>query len=142
VLAGKLEGYYVLAAGLAWHAEVCPVLLLCFGSPRREQAARRALAATRGADSLRIATAAIDPRITSPAEPIWLPLLGHTGSQVRLIDLDLALPDPWQDYRERRTRERRQAAEREQALLRADQDEVEPAASGSPAGQEAFWQWR
>ncbi len=41
VLAGKLDGYHVLAAGLAWHEQVCPVLLFCFGSPRREQAARQ-----------------------------------------------------------------------------------------------------
>jgi len=99
VLAAKLDGYQVLAAGLAWHEQDCPVLLFCFGSPRREQAARCALAATREADDLRIATTAVDPRITSPAGPVWLPLLGHTGGQVRLIDLGLALPDPWQDYR-------------------------------------------
>jgi Replication-relaxation len=92
VLVGKLDGYYVVAAGLAWYEQVCPILLFCFGSPRREQAARRALAASRDADALRIATTAIDPRVTSPAGPVWLPLLGHTGGQVRLIDLDLALP--------------------------------------------------
>ena len=67
VLAGKLDGYYVLAAGLAWHEQVCPVLLFCFGSPRREQAARRALAASRDAAALRIATTALDPRANSPA---------------------------------------------------------------------------
>lgn len=33
VLAGKLDGYQVLAAGLAWHRQVCSVLLFCFGSP-------------------------------------------------------------------------------------------------------------
>ena len=66
VLADKLEGYQVVAAGLAWHGQVCPVLLFSFGSPRREQAARRALAATREAAGLRIATTAIDPRVTSP----------------------------------------------------------------------------
>ena len=27
VLADKLEGYQVVAAGLAWHGQVCPVLL-------------------------------------------------------------------------------------------------------------------
>jgi hypothetical protein len=37
---------------------------------------------------------------------------------VRLIDLGQALPDPWQDYR---ARERREAAEREQSLRRADE---------------------
>ena len=134
VLAGKLDGYQVLAAGLAWHGQVCPVLLFCFGSPRREQAARRALAASQDAAALRIATTAIDPRITSPAGPVWLPLLGHTGGQVRLIDLDLALPDPWQDYRERRARERREAAEREQALRRADADDELPGPGTPPGG--------
>jgi len=77
VLAGKLDGYQVLAAGLAWHGQICPVLLFCFGSPRREQGARRALAATRQAADLRIATASIDPRLTSPAGPVWLPVLNH-----------------------------------------------------------------
>jgi hypothetical protein len=130
VLAGKLDGYAVLAAGLAWHEEPCPVLLFCFGSPRREQAARRALAATREAAGLRIATAALDPRVTSPAGPAWLPLPGHPGGQVRLAGLEQALPDPWQDYRDRRARERREAAEREQALLDADPDEDEPGTAG------------
>jgi hypothetical protein len=134
VLAGKLDGYYVLAAGLAWHGVPGPVLVFCFGSPRREQAARRALAATREAAGLRIATAALDPRTTSPAGPAWLALPGHTGGQVRLIDLDLALPDPWQHYREQRARERRQAAAREQALLDADPDDDEPGTAG-----EASW---
>ena len=32
VLAAKLDGYQ----GLAWHEQACPVLLFCFGSPRRE----------------------------------------------------------------------------------------------------------
>ena len=140
VLAAKLDGYQVLAAGLAWHEQACPVLLFCFGSPRREQAARRALAATREADDLRIATTAVDPRITSPAGPVWLPLLGHTAGQVRLIDLGLTLPDPWQDYRERQARERREAAERERALLCADQDD-ELALPGSPAEEEEFGYW-
>ena len=143
VLVGKLDGYYVVAAGLAWYEQVCPILLFCFGSPRREQAARRALAASRDADALRIATTAIDPRVTSPAGPVWLPLLGHTGGQVRLIDLDLALPDAWQDYRERRARERREAAEREQALLRADEDDEddELALPGTPAREEELEYW-
>jgi len=116
VLAGKLDGYQVLAAGLARHGQICPVLLFCFGSPRREQGARRALAATRQAADLQIATASIDPRLTSPAGPVWLPLLNHAGRQARLIDLDDAIPDPWHQYREDRARERRRAAERERAL--------------------------
>ena len=79
VLAGKLEGYHVLAANLAWRDQLCPALLFCFGSPRPEQAARRALAATREAGSVRIATTAIDPRVTSPAGPVWLPLGRERG---------------------------------------------------------------
>ncbi|HET9967201.1 MAG TPA: hypothetical protein VFQ68_03125 [Streptosporangiaceae bacterium] len=62
MLAGQLDGYGVLAAGLARHEQACPALLFCFGSPRREQAARRALAATRAAAALRIATAALNRR--------------------------------------------------------------------------------
>ena len=31
VLVGKLDGYYVVAAGLAWYEQVCPILLFCFG---------------------------------------------------------------------------------------------------------------
>ena len=65
--------------------------------------------------------------MTSPA---WLPLSGHTGGQVRLIDLGLVLPDPWQHDREQRARERRQAAAREQALLDADPDDDEPGTAG------------
>ncbi|MGP0023297.1 MAG: replication-relaxation family protein [Streptosporangiaceae bacterium] len=140
VLAGKLDGYYVLAAGLAWYEQVCPVLLFCFGSPRRERAARRALAASRDAAALRIATTALDPRANSPAGPIWLPLPGHTSGQMRLIDLDLALPDPWQDYRKQRARERREAAECEQALHCADEDD-ELALPGTPTGEEELGYW-
>jgi len=128
----------VLAAGLAWHDQPCPVLLFCFGSPRREQAARRALAATREAAGLRIATAALDPSLTSPAGPTWLPLHGADSGPVRLIDLEDALPDPWQDYRHQRARERREAAEREQALRRAaaEDDDDDTVWAG---GQEGSW---
>ena len=59
---------------------------------------------------------------------------------MRLIDLDLALPDAWQDYRERRARERREAAEREQALLCADEDD-ELARPDTPAREEEFGYW-
>jgi Replication-relaxation len=127
VLASKLNGYQVLAAGLAWHGQICPLLLFCFGSPRREQDARRALASTWQAADLRIATASIDPRLTSPAGPVWLPLLNHAGRQARLIDLDHAITDPWREYREDLARERRRAAERERAL-RPDDEDDEPAA--------------
>ncbi len=139
VLAAKLDGYQVLAANLAWHEHLCPVLLFCFSSPRREQAARRALAASPEAGDLRIATAALDPHLTSPAGSVWLPLLGHQGRQVRLIDLDAALPDPWRDYRQQRARERREADEREQALHRADENDDEPATYGTAVEGEGQW---
>jgi hypothetical protein len=112
------------------------VLVFCFGSPRREQAARRALAATREAAWLRIATAALDLSVTSPAGPAWLPLAAQAAGQVRLADLESALPDPWRDYRDQRARERREAAAREQALLDADEDDDEPQIAG-----EVFRQW-
>jgi hypothetical protein len=134
VLAGKLDGYAVLAAGLAWQGQRCPVLLFCFASPRREQAARRALAGTSQAAGLRIATAALDPSATSPAGPVWLPLHGADGGPVRLIGLEQALPDPWQDYRQQRARERREAADREQALRRASEEDDEPDAAGEAFG--------
>ena len=35
VLVGKLDGYYVVAAGLAWYEQVCPILLFCFGPAPR-----------------------------------------------------------------------------------------------------------
>ena len=79
--------------------------------------------------------------LTSPAGPVWLPLSGHTGGQVRLIDLDAALPDPWQDYRGRRARPPRETAEREQALHLADEDDDEPTTYGTAAREEAFGQW-
>ena len=122
VLAAKLDGYHVLAENLAWNCEPCPVLLFCFTSPRREQAARRALAATREAGSVRIATTAIDPSVTSPAGPVWLPLLARGPGQVRLAALD-TLPDPWQQYREQRAREQKEKAAREQALRAAQDDD-------------------
>jgi hypothetical protein len=138
VIAGKLDGYAVLASALADAGRTAPPLLFCFGSPRREQAARRALAATRDSAAVRIATAAIAPDVTSPAGSVWLPLSGRISGQIRLIDLDAALPDPWQDYRERRASERREAAEREQALYRADEDDD---ALSADAGQEGFRRW-
>ena len=64
----------------------------------------------------------------------------HPGGQMQPIDLDAALPDPWQHHRQVRAHERREAAEREQALRCADEDD-RPAASSGPAGKEAFGQW-
>ncbi|HUZ27556.1 MAG TPA: replication-relaxation family protein [Streptosporangiaceae bacterium] len=70
-------------------------LLFCFPTPRREQTARKALAATAASLDLQTATAALDPRLTCPAcDPVWLPL--HGGHPpMRLIDLGGVLPDPW-----------------------------------------------
>jgi Replication-relaxation len=48
--------------GLAAAEVICPPLLFCFPGPRREQASRRALASSRDAADLRIATAALDPQ--------------------------------------------------------------------------------
>jgi hypothetical protein len=123
VLAGKLDGYQVLAEALAWNDQMCPVVLFCFASPRREQSARRALAATQDAPALRIATAALNPRLTCPAGPVWLPLLSSAGRQVRLADLDDAVPDPWLRYRQEEARKRREVAERERTRYRDDQDD-------------------
>jgi hypothetical protein len=124
VLAGKLDGYQALASAMAWNDQVCPVVLFCFTSPRREQTARRALAAAREAPALRIATAALDPRTTSPAGPVWLPLLTRIASQVPLIDVDDAIPDPWHAYRQDQARKRREVAESERKYRddRGDED--------------------
>jgi hypothetical protein len=122
-LAGKLEGYALLAAALASVGTACPPLLFCLPGPRREQSARRALAGCADAGKLRIATAAIDPRATCPAGPVWLPA-GEASGPVRLIDLAAVMPDPWQGYRDERTRKRREAIEDEHArLLEAGWDE-------------------
>ncbi len=122
-LTGKLDGYQALAGAMAYNDQACPVVLFCFTSPRREQTARRALAATREAPALRIATAAIDPRTVSPAGPVWLPLLTRTGTQVRLIDIDDAIPDPWLAYRQDQARKRRQVAESERKYRDGQDDE-------------------
>ncbi len=92
-LAGKLDSYARLADVMSRYHQQVPSLLFCFLTPRREQTARRALAASTDSLSLRIATAAIDPQITCPAGPVWMPLHG-SDRQVRLIDLGSAMPDP------------------------------------------------
>jgi hypothetical protein len=70
-------------------------LLFCFPTARREQSARKALAATAASLDLQIATVALDPRVICPAcGPAWMPL--HGGhAPMRLIDLGGVLPDPW-----------------------------------------------
>jgi hypothetical protein len=131
-LTGKLDGYQALASALAWNDQACPVVLFCFTSPRREQTARRALAAAREAPALRIATAAVDPRTVSPAGPVWLPLLTRTGHQVRLAGLDDAIPDPWLAYRQEQARKRREVTERDR-MYRDDQDDDEDPIPEGPA---------
>jgi hypothetical protein len=81
-LVGKLTGY---AEQAGTNTALTMPLLFCFPTPRREQTARKALAAT----------AASDPRLTCPAcDSVWLPL--HGGHPpMRLIDLGGVLPDPW-----------------------------------------------
>jgi Replication-relaxation len=85
-LTAKLDGYAKLADVLSRYYQQVPLLLFCFLTPRREQTARHALAASPDSLSLRIATAAIDPRVTCPAGQVWMPL-HSSGRQVRLIDL-------------------------------------------------------
>lgn len=91
-------------------------ILFCFPTPRREQTARKALAATTASLSLQIATAALDPRVTCPAcGPAWMPLHGR-HAPMRLIDLADVLPDPWKAARAQEERERRETAGRPQNL--------------------------
>jgi hypothetical protein len=92
-LAGKLDSYARLAEVMSRYQQRMPTLLFSFLTPRREQTARRALAASTDSLSLSIATAAIDPQKTCPAGQVWMPLHGW-GRQVRLIDLGRAAPEP------------------------------------------------
>jgi hypothetical protein len=91
-LTAKLTGY---AENARVNLALTMPLLFCFPTPRREQTARKALAATAVSHGLQIATAALDPRVTCPAcGPVWLPL--HGGHPpMRLVDLADVLPDPW-----------------------------------------------
>jgi DNA-binding CsgD family transcriptional regulator len=120
-LAGKLLGYADLARDPGGQAFRIPILF-CFPTARREQTARNALAATRASRDLQIATAALDPRVTSPAGRVWMPLHDDHG-QMRLIDLVDVLSDPWLRYRQEEARKRREAAERDQAAYLDDQDD-------------------
>ena len=91
-LVGKLTGY---AEQAGTNTALTMPLLFCFPTARREQSARKALAATAASLDLQIATAALDPRVTCPAcGPAWMPL--HGGhAPMRLINLGGVLPDPW-----------------------------------------------
>ena len=109
-LEGKLPGYARLAEALARYGRACPLLLFAFPGPRREQSARAILASAADAPALRIATTTADPRLACAAGPVWMPLAGAAAGQLRLIDLERALPDPW--------RLARQQAELEQTAMR------------------------
>jgi hypothetical protein len=63
-LVGKLTGY---AEQAGTNTALTMPLLSCFPTARREQSARKALAATAASLDLQIATAALDPRVTCPA---------------------------------------------------------------------------
>ena len=82
-----VDSYAKLAEVMSRYQQQVPMLLFCFLTPRREQAARRALAASTDSLSLHIATAAIDPRVTYPAGQVWMQL-HRSCRQVRLIDLE------------------------------------------------------
>lgn len=98
-LTAKFQGYSRPAKAMAELGHLCPLLLFCFPTPRREQTARYALSACTEGAALRIATTATDPQQTSPAGPVWLPLLdSHRGGHLALSALDAALPDPWRHY--------------------------------------------
>ena len=60
------------------------------------------------------------------------------SGQVRLADLEAALLDPWQRYRERRIRERHEAAEREEALRSAAEDCDEAATLSADTREEGL----
>jgi hypothetical protein len=102
-LTAKLTGY---AEHARTNLALTMPLLFCFPTPRREQTALKALAATAASLDLQIATTALDPRVTCPAcEPSWLPL--HGGhSPMRLVDIGDVLPDPWRVADEQDERER------------------------------------
>jgi hypothetical protein len=94
-LTGKLDSYAHLTAETQTAKAMRLPLLFCFGTPRREQSARRALAASPHVNLLQIATTALDPQHTSPAGPVWLPLAGVYERPMRLIELGTVLLDPW-----------------------------------------------
>jgi hypothetical protein len=129
----QLAGYGRFAQAMADVDHLCPLLLFCFPGPRREQAARGALASAAEAAALRIATTGLDPQHASPAGPVWLPLLpGWAGGRVTLCALDAALPDPWSVNRDQRAREREEAAQAEWQPLCAN-DPYDDGDPGDPA---------
>ena len=90
-LTAKLHGY---AENARINLALTMPLLFCFLTPRREQTARKALAATAASHDLQIATTALDPRATCPAcAAAWMPL--HGGHPpMRLITWPTCSPTP------------------------------------------------
>jgi Replication-relaxation len=111
-LTAKLNGY---AEHACLSTQFKMPILFCFPTPRREQSARKAFAATGASLYLQVATAVLSSRVTCPAcDPAWLPLYGGRAP-MRLIDLGDVLPDPW-----------RTEPEHDQQ----DQHELDPAETG------------
>jgi hypothetical protein len=127
-LAGKLDGYQALASAAAWNDQVCPVVLFCFTSPRWEQTARRALAATRGGPRAAHRHGGDRPAHRQPGRSGCRCSL---GIRCTLADLDDAIPDPWLAYRQEQAHKRREVARRER-MYRDDQDgDEDPISEGS-----------
>ena len=122
-LEAKLDGYARLAEALAVYGRACPVLLFAFPGPRREQSARAVFACSAEAPALRIATIAVNPRLVCPAGPVWMPLSSTGASQLRLIDLERSLPDPW--LLARQQAEREIAARRAPAPVYSEADDLD-----------------
>jgi hypothetical protein len=136
-LTAKLPGYGDAAKSMADNDVTCPLLLFCFPTPRREQAARRALAPCPDTPGLRVATTATDPEHTSPAGPIWLPLAeANTSGPVALSALDTALPDPWAQYRAEAEAKRQEAAQAEEQRRHAYLHREDPSPTPFPADTE------
>lgn len=125
-LTGKLTAYGRLAQAMAETGHVCPLLLFCFLTVRREQAARRALAGCYDTPALRMATTTLNPEHTSPAGPVWLPLRRDVDvtNQIGLSALDAALLDPWRQYRAEHEQARQQAAQAQQERCENDADDT------------------
>ena len=120
-LAGKLPGYAEMARiNMTFQVPI----LFCFPTPRREQAARTAMAATTASHALQIATTALDPAVTCPAcGPAWMALHGGHGP-MRLIGLDDVLPDPWRAARAEDEHRERERQEHEQHALADEPDDL------------------
>ena len=98
----KLEGYVRFEAASGHAYWIC----FCFGHPRREAGARRALAQA----TVPVATAALGPT-QRPPEAIWAPL-GYDGARLRLAELDtVPIPAESEERISKAQAYRRRAAE-------------------------------